>query len=146
MPKKINQKEAKKTISAAPIKKEKNAAAILLVEDDTFLSSMYKTKLEIEGYQVFTALNGASGLKMAQEKKPDLILLDIILPKMNGFEVLEKIKSDKNLKNIPIIMLTNLGQKEDIKKSFKLGANEYLIKAHFLPSEVIEKVKKFLKK
>jgi DNA-binding response OmpR family regulator len=144
MPKKTNSQAVKKAASAVA-KKEKNIASILLVEDDTFLSSMYKTKLEIEGYQVYAALNGESGLKMAQEKKPNLILLDIILPKMNGFEVLEKIKSDKNLKHIPVIMLTNLGQKEDIKKSFKLGANEYLIKAHFLPSEVIEKVKKFLK-
>jgi len=130
--------------------KEKEAAAaekrtVLIVEDDNFLLNMYRTKLELEGYTVLTATNGEAGWKTIKEKKPNLVLLDIIMPKMNGWEVLKEIKSDKNLKNIPVIMLTNLGQKEDIQKSFKLGASEYLIKAHFLPSEVVEKIKKLLK-
>jgi DNA-binding response OmpR family regulator len=142
MPKKITKpKEKKSTAIKTPAKKQ----VILIVEDDNFLLSMYKTKLELEDYSVLTAINGESGLKMVKEKKPDLILLDIIMPKMNGFDVLKEVRADKNVKNIPVIMLTNLGQKEDIKKSFKLGANEYMIKAHFLPSEVVEKVKKFLK-
>ncbi|MDD5290382.1 MAG: response regulator [Patescibacteria group bacterium] len=134
-------KKITKPKEKTPVEKK----TILIIEDDNFLSNMYRTKLELEGYVALTATNGEIGLKTAKEKRPNLILLDIIIPKMNGFEVLEGIKSDKNLKNIPVIMLTNLGQKDDIKKSFKLGADEYLIKAHFLPSEVVEKVKKFLK-
>jgi DNA-binding response OmpR family regulator len=126
-------------------KKSAERQSVLIVEDDNFLLSMYKAKLELENYNVFVATNGEIGLKMIKEKKPNLILLDIIMPKMNGFEVLKAVKEDKELKKIPIIMLTNLGQKEDVQKSFKLGADEYLIKAHFLPSEVIEKVKKFIK-
>jgi len=140
MPKKITKPKEKK-IAEAPAEKQ----TVLIVEDDGFLSNMYKAKLELEDYTVLTAANGEAGLKLSKEKKPNLILLDVIMPKMNGFEVLKEIKGDKNLKDIPVIMLTNLGQKEDVQKSFKLGASEYLIKAHFLPSEVVGKVKKFLK-
>ncbi|MFH1610957.1 MAG: response regulator [Patescibacteria group bacterium] len=119
---------------------------ILLVEDDGFLANMYKTKLELEKYNVIMATNGESALRIVNEKELDLILLDIVLPKVTGFEVITKIKSDKELKKIPVIMLTNLGQKEDIEKGLKLGADEYLIKAHFLPSEVISKIKKLIDK
>jgi len=125
-------------------KNSKKIAKILLVEDDEFLASMYRSKLEIENYEVLMALNGEAGLRMAEEKNPDLILLDIVMPKMNGFEVLKHLKSDKDLKKIPVILLTNLGQKEDVEKGLKLGADEYLIKAHFLPSEVINKIIKML--
>ena len=125
-------------------KNSKKIAKILLVEDDEFLANMYRAKLEIENYEVVMALNGEAGLHMAEEKKPDLILLDIVMPKMNGFEVLNHLKSDKDLKKIPVILLTNLGQKEDVEKGLKLGADEYLIKAHFLPSEVISKINKML--
>jgi len=125
-------------------KNSKKIAKILLVEDDEFLANMYRAKLEIENYEVVMALNGEAGLHMAEEKNPDLILLDIVMPKMNGFEVLNHLKSDKDLKKIPVILLTNLGQKEDVEKGLKLGADEYLIKAHFLPSEVISKINKML--
>ena len=125
-------------------KNSKKIAKILLVEDDEFLANMYRAKLEIENYEVVMALNGEAGLHMAEEKNPDLILLDIVMPKMNGFEVLKHLKSDKDLKKIPVILLTNLGQKEDVEKGLKLGADEYLIKAHFLPSEVINKIIKML--
>ena len=125
-------------------KNSKKIAKILLVEDDEFLANMYRAKLEIENYEVVMALNGEAGLHMAEEKNPDLILLDIVMPKMNGFEVLNHLKSDKDLKKIPVILLTNLGQKEDFEKGLKLGADEYLIKAHFLPSEVISKINKML--
>ena len=125
-------------------KNSKKIAKILLVEDDEFLANMYRAKLEIENYEVVMALNGEAGLHMAEEKNPDLILLDIVMPKMNGFEVLNHLKSDKDLKKIPVILLTNLGQKEDVEKGLKLGADEYLIKAHFLPSEVINKIIKML--
>ena len=114
---------------------------ILLVEDDEFLAELYATKLAIEGYEVFLANDGDKGVKMAKEKKPDLILLDIILPKMDGFEVLSKIKSDQEIKAIPVILLTNLSQKDEVKRGLDLGATDYLIKAHFMPSEVVKKIK-----
>lgn len=140
MVKEKNKKNPKIEKNSAPVSKK----TIALLEDDHFLSNLYKTKLELEDYGVITAGNGEIGIKLVKEKKPDLIILDIIMPKMNGFEVLKEIRADKNLKDVPVIMLTNLGQKEDVQKSFKLGANEYLIKAHFLPSEVVGKVKKFV--
>ena len=118
---------------------------ILLVEDDTFLVEMYTTKFELEGFEVHTAEDGKKGLDMAKKVKPDIILLDILMPKMDGFAVLDELKKDKDLADIPVILLTNLGQKEDVKKGFEKGAVGYLIKAHFMPSEVVDKIKKILK-
>ena len=117
---------------------------ILLVEDDSFLANIYKTKFEMEGFSVNVAENGELGLKEAKKKKPDLILLDILLPKMDGFTVLQHLKADSALKDVPVILLTNLGQKDDVEKGLKLGAADYLIKAHFKPSETVDKVKKVL--
>ena len=121
-----------------------NPTSILLVEDDSFLAGMYVQKLELEGYQVHLASDGRQGLKAAAQKRPDLIMLDIILPKMDGYEVLEQLKKDTETRDIPVVLLTNLGQREDVKRGLKLGAEDYLIKAHFMPSEVIEKIKKLL--
>jgi DNA-binding response OmpR family regulator len=118
---------------------------ILLVEDDTFLANIYKTKFEMEGFVVSNAENGEEGLNAAKKDKPDLILLDILLPKMDGFTVLKKLKADDSVKDIPVILLTNLGQKDDVEKGLELGAVDYLIKAHFKPSETVDKVKKALK-
>ena len=87
---------------------------VLLVEDDTFLGNIYKTKFDMEGFKVSVAENGEEGLADAKKKKPDIILLDILLPKLDGFRVLEKLKADDELKNIPVILLTNLGQKDDV--------------------------------
>jgi len=117
---------------------------ILIVEDDDFLLQMYVTKLELEGYHVLSATTGTQGLKLALREKPDLILLDLGLPEMDGFEVLEKLKSDETGKNIPVVILTNFAQKEHIDRCLSLGADDYLIKAHFVPSEVIQKIKRIL--
>ncbi|MBT3816922.1 MAG: response regulator [Candidatus Magasanikbacteria bacterium] len=117
---------------------------VLLVEDDTFLANIYKTKFEMEGFKVIVAENGELGLKEAKKKKPNIILLDILLPKMDGFTVLEHLKEEDDLKEIPVILLTNLGQKDDVEKGLALGAIDYLIKAHFKPSETVGKVKKAL--
>ncbi len=114
---------------------------IVLVEDDTFLGGMYVTKLNLEGFDVKLADDGEKGLKLVKSEMPDLVLLDIILPKMSGFDVLKDIKADDKIKDIPVILLTNLGQREDVQKGIKLGAKDYLIKAHFMPSEVITKIK-----
>lgn len=117
---------------------------ILLVEDDEFLAELYGTKLGLEDYEVILATDGEKGLKMIKEKKPDLVLLDIILPKMDGFEILKAVKDDKTIKRVPIILLTNLSQKDEVKKGLELGAKDYLIKAHFMPSEVVKKIKEAL--
>ena len=117
---------------------------ILIVEDDDFLLQMYVTKLELEGFQVISAIDGIKGLKLAKKDKPDLVLLDLQLPSMSGFEVLENLKQDDEIKQIPVLILTNFSQKEDIERCLNLGASDYLIKAHFVPSEVISKIKNIL--
>ena len=123
---------------------EKNKVHVLLVEDDVFLSGIYQKKFEMEGYKVSTSDNGEKALVDAKKKMPDIILLDILLPKLDGFAVLEKLQADSTTKNIPVILLTNLGQKDDVEKGLEAGAKDYLIKAHFKPSEVVDKVKKVL--
>lgn len=115
---------------------------ILFIEDEFTLQKTLGEVLTKEGYQVISALDGEIGLRMAKEKKPNLILLDLILPKMNGFEVLKKIKEDVEIKDIPIIVLTNLESMEDIQKALELGAATYLVKANYGLEELIEKIKK----
>jgi len=119
----------------------KNMTKILVVEDDSFVMDIYHTKLSQEGYEVIEARNGIEAMKKLENVRPDLIILDIIMPYMDGIEVLRKIKKDENLKTIPIILLTNLSQKEEINEGLGLGASDYLIKSHFTPSEVLEKIK-----
>lgn len=119
---------------------------ILLIEDDPFLSSMYTTKFELDGFTVVSGDDGRKGLDLAMVEIPDIILLDILMPVMDGFEVLENLKKDERTKNIPVILLTNLNQKDDIERGLKMGANDYLIKAHFMPSEVVAKIRKLLDK
>ena len=117
---------------------------ILIVEDDTFLAGMYVTKLGLERFVTSLASDGRSGLDQARRELPDLILLDILLPKMSGFDVLKELKKDRQTKHIPVILLTNLGQKSDVLKGLNLGAVDYLIKAHFMPSEVVDKIKRVI--
>lgn len=118
---------------------------VMLVEDDVFLANIYKTKFDMEGFKISHADNGEKGLDDIKKKKPDVILLDILLPKMDGFAILEALKKDESVKNIPVILLTNLGQKDDVEKGLDMGAVDYLIKAHFKPSEVVQKVREVLK-
>ena len=117
---------------------------ILIVEDDEFLLSMYSTKFEIEGYNVIMASDGEMGLEKAQKEKPGIILLDIMLPNMDGFDVLKKLKSDRETSSIPVILLTNLSQKQDVEQGLSMGADDYLVKAHFMPSEVVDKINRLL--
>jgi DNA-binding response OmpR family regulator len=114
---------------------------ILVVEDETFLVKIYTVKLKREGFDVSIATDGEQAVKMATELKPDIILLDLILPKMNGFEALEKMRLNPDLKKTPVIVLSNLGQDEDIKRAESLGATDYLVKANFSIQEVIAKVR-----
>lgn len=124
----------------------KGLAKILVVEDDVVIGAMYKTKLELDGFEVLSASNGLMGLEMAKKEKVDLILLDIIMPQLDGFSVLSEIKSDPKIKNTPVIMLTNLGTDEDKEKGAKMGAADYIVKASMTPAQVSEKVQEFLKK
>ncbi len=117
---------------------------ILLVEDDKFLSEMYTTKLSKSGFEVETAFDGEEGLAKIKEFKPKLVLLDIVLPKKDGFEVLKELKDKGFLNDTKVIALTNLGQKEEVEKGLLLGASDYIIKAHFTPTEVVAKAKKLL--
>lgn len=117
---------------------------VLIIEDDQFLRDLIVRKLEDEGFNVLQAIEGEEGLRVFREKKPDLVLLDLILPGMDGFEVLKQAKGDKNILDIPILILSNLGQRDDIERGIKLGAKDYLIKAHFTPGEIVEKVKEAL--
>ncbi len=120
------------------------AKKILIVEDDKFLRELIFEKLDSEGYEISKAADGEEGVKKAGEEKPDLILLDLILPGMDGFEVLSKIRENKELAQMPIIILSNLGQKEDIERGLTLGATDFMVKAHFTPNEIVDKIKKVL--
>ena len=119
---------------------------ILLVEDDSFLLGMYAAKFELENFKVIMAKDGEKAIRLAIKEAPDIILLDIILPKINGFEVLRQLKTNSETARIPVILLSNLSQKDEIEQGLKMGAKDYLIKAHFMPSEVVDKIKKALNK
>ncbi|MFH1536857.1 MAG: response regulator transcription factor [Patescibacteria group bacterium] len=125
---------------------DKKRTKIILVEDDKFLSRMYKTKLEMEGFEVHTAFDGKVGLAMIQKELPDVLLLDIILPELEGWDIIKQMKKDPATKDIPIIVLSNLGSDEDVAKAKLYGVKDYLVKAHFIPREVIAKIKKILNK
>lgn len=123
---------------------------ILFIEDENALQKTFADILKKEDYEIFSALDGEQGLKMAASlsgsNKPDLILLDLILPKIHGFDVLQKLKEDEKTKDIPVIVLTNLERLEDIAKALKLGAFTYLVKANYTLEEVLEKIKQALNK
>jgi len=121
------------------------AKKILIVEDDKFLRELMSRKLREEGYEVIEAMDGDAGLKKMKKEKPDLVLLDLILPEIDGFEVLATKKEDPEIAKIPVIILSNLGQREDVEKGLSLGAIDYLVKASFTPGEIVEKVKNILR-
>lgn len=121
------------------------AKKILIIEDDKFLRELIARKLLDEGFEIAEAVDGEEGIKMIKESGPDLVLLDLILPSIDGFEVLARVKEDTSITPVPIIILSNLGQKEEVEKGLELGAVDYLIKAHFTPGEIIEKIKNILK-
>jgi len=132
--------KAKKVASDVKSKKK-----ILIIEDDSTISNMYKTGLTNYGYEVTLAQDGEEGLKLVKTEKPDVILLDVIMPKLDGFAVLTQLQANVATKKIPVLMLTNLGQVEDKRRGKKLGAVDYVVKADFTPMQVSEKIKKFLK-
>lgn len=115
---------------------------ILIIEDEKSLANLLYKKLKTEGYEVLKAWNGKEGLDLIKKEKPDLILLDIIMPEIDGFEVMEIISKNKRLKKIPIIIISNSGQPIEISRARKLGVVDWLIKTEFDPQEVVDKVKK----
>ncbi len=117
---------------------------VLIVEDEELLAKVLKEKFEKESFDVAVASDGAEVLPLAEKNSPDLILLDLILPKKSGFEVLAELKADPELKIIPVIVLSNLGQDEEIKSALNLGAADYLVKTEHPINEVVEKVKQQL--
>jgi DNA-binding response OmpR family regulator len=121
------------------------AKKILIVEDEATLNKALLEFLTGEGFEILSALDGEKGLEMAKKELPDLILLDIILPKKDGYEVLDEIRKDEKTKNIPIIMLTNLESQEDILKALEKGATTYLVKSDYKLEDIVKKIKETLK-
>lgn len=119
--------------------------SILVVEDESFLSKVLAERLEDEGFgHITVAGNGEEALAMIKHHNPDIVLLDMILPKMNGFEVLEALQTDPKLKKIPVLVLSNLGQDQDIEQAKKLGARDYIVKSNFSLQKVVEKIMSIL--
>jgi DNA-binding response OmpR family regulator len=117
---------------------------ILLVEDDLFLSALLKTRLKNEGFTVLHAADGEQAVEMLKTTKPDLVLLDLILPKRSGFEVMEVLQSDPELNKSPVFIISNLGQENDVGRAKELGAVEYFVKAKTSINELINKIWQFL--
>ena len=118
------------------------AKKVLLIEDEELILGLLEKKLKNKGYEVSVARDGEEGLKKMRERKPDLVLLDIVMPKKGGFEVMEEMKKDPALKKIPVIIVSNSGQPVELDRAKELGAKDWLIKTEFDPQEVIDKVKK----
>jgi len=120
------------------------SAKILIIEDDRYISKMYQLKLSLDGFDVQVADNGRIGLEKVTEFKPDIILTDILMPELDGFEVIKSIKSDPDQKTIPILIMSNLGQEDHIQKGLELGALGYIVKSQYTPSKVVDKIKEIL--
>lgn len=125
---------------------KKKKPKVLIIEDDQRINKVYMAKLSLEGIEVVTALDGIEGERKIYSEKPNLILLDLMLPRKSGFEILKKIKKDPKVKDIPVLILSNLAQEKEVKKGLQLGAVDYLVKTNYSISEVMEKIKKVLKK
>jgi DNA-binding response OmpR family regulator len=122
-----------------------NKKKILIIEDDSVMQNALQEYLSGEGFEIACAVDGEMGERMAKSEKPDLVLLDIVIPKKDGYEVLAEIKKNEETKDIPVILLTNLGSIEDIEKALNMGATNYLVKADYKLEEVASKIKEVLK-
>ncbi len=117
--------------------------AVLVIEDDRFLVKAYEAKMKGEGFCVDVARDGEEGIAKIEKKKPDIVLLDLIMPKMDGFDVLEEMKKHKDWRKIPVLILTNLGQEDDRKRGLALGAKDYIVKADYSLAQIVELIKKY---
>lgn len=122
----------------------KDKGKILIIEDDITLSKMYEKKFTKDGYHVSTAYDGWEGLKKTVTAKPDLVILDIVLPRLDGLALFKKMRSQTETFNTPVILLTNVGNEDAIYESFKLGAVDYLVKTEVTPAQIVQKVEEFL--
>jgi DNA-binding response OmpR family regulator len=118
---------------------------IMIIEDDTHLLKNYVTELELLKYKVVSVSDGGKAVAAVQKEKPDLVLLDIMLPNKNGIDILEELRQDDGFKELPVVMLTNYGDEENIRKSLELGALDYLKKYNVTPSDVGQRLEKYLK-
>lgn len=118
---------------------------ILVVEDDKFLANAYKAGFEGEGFEVVLAYDGEEALSLAEQMRPDIIILDILIPKMDGFAVLQQLKASKDLEHIPVIIASNLGQQQDIDKGMELGAKDFIVKSESSVTQILNKIKDILK-
>lgn len=125
---------------------EEKMRNILIVEDDAFMRNLLVNKLKKERFHVDQAASGEEAMEKVAEKIPDLILLDLILPQMDGFEVIQKLKTNPKTSYIPILILSNLGEKQDLEKAKTFGVEGFMIKANFTPSEIITQIHKLLSK
>ncbi len=119
---------------------------ILIIEDDRFISKMYQLKLSLDGYTVQVAENGKVGLELSKSFLPDIVLLDILMPEMDGFEVLKNLKATANTKDIPVLIMSNLGQEDHIQKGKEMGAVGYIVKTQYTPAKIVEIIKEVLAK
>ena len=117
---------------------------IFIIDDDPFITDMYLLRFKEDNFRIEVSRDGKEALQKIHKEIPDLVLLDIVMPVMDGFEVLKEIKSDSLLGSVKVVLLTNLGQKEDVERGMELGADGYIIKAHFTPSQVVAKVREIL--
>lgn len=134
---------------STPVTNEGKGAAsptVLFIEDDSLLLKMYKTKFENEGFNVLSAFDGEQGLASAMGENVDLIILDIMMPRLSGLDMLAKYRQDPKGKHVPVIILTNLTREEEMKKAKELGVKEFIVKADYTPSEVVGKIKEYLGK
>lgn len=119
---------------------------ILIIEDDRFIAKMYQTKLNLEGYDVDVAENGVLGVEKIKSFLPDLVLLDILMPEMDGFGVLEAVRSEEGISKVPFIIMSNLAQEDHVKKASAFGVKDYIIKSQYTPLEVVKKIEEVLAK
>ena len=138
--------DEKKSGAADASQKKRSGIKVLIIEDDPFLSSLAGGRLKKEGYNVTVAADGQQGLDSLKKDIPDLVLLDIVMPLLDGFEVLKRMKADETMKDVPVVIFSNLGQEHEIEEGKKLGAEDFLVKAKFTLREVIEKMEAILAK
>lgn len=118
--------------------------SILIIEDDKFFRDLVSKKLEKNGFEMLLAIDSKEALTVLEKKKPSLIISDLILPGLDGFELISIIKKDEKTKDIPLIVLSNLGQKEEVERAISLGALDFMVKVNFTPDEIVDKIKKVL--
>lgn len=139
-------KKIKTGEEATPGPSKKLSKRILLIEDDPPMVKMYSTKLKMEGFNVEIAHDGEEGLKKITEWSPELVVLDLMIPKIGGMDLLEQMRTNARTKNLPVIILSNLSQEQDIQKAKRLGVKEFIVKANFTPGQVVNKISTLLRK